>query len=571
MTIHTVKPIIIPQGVPQTYEDLIQSFRWSVPDRYNIANEICDIWADVEPDRLALIFRDANGRNANWTYGQLQAGANRLANVLRAKGIRRGDRVAILLPQTPEVVLTHIAVYKIGAIVLPLSSLFGVDALLYRLENAGARAIVTNQAGLLRLADIRDSLTGLDILLTIDAGPDVLAPVGDLTAFDFHQLLAGASDRFETEPTGPNDPALMIYTSGTTGPPKGALHGHRVLLGHLPGIQFCHDGFPQDGDLAWTPADWAWAGGLLNLLLPALKFGVPVLAGRVEKFDPEFAYWLMQNYHVRNAFIPPTALRLMRTVENPLARYNLNLRTIGSAGEALGSDTFEWARATLQMSINEFYGQTECNIVIGSCASLGVAKAGATGRTVPGHEIAIVDLDGNVMPYGRLGQIAVKSPDPVMFLEYWNNAQATVEKFVGDWMVTGDVGTMDDEGYVHFVGRDDDVITSSGYRIGPAEIEDCLISHAAVSLAVVVGKPNRLRTEIVAAFVKLKEGVIPSDALKSTLSDHVRKRLSAHEYPREVHFVDEIPLTTSGKVIRRFFRERARAEAAEEDARKHWE
>jgi acetyl-CoA synthetase len=556
---------------PKTYEDLIRSFNWSIPARYNIATDICETWACVEPDRLALIFRDARGLDDRWSYGRLNVSANRLANVLRAQGIRRGDRVAILLPQSPEALLTHIATYKLAAIALPLSTLFGADALVYRLENAGARAVITNMTGLQRLSEIRDRLTDLDVILTIDTPTHGMSVSGDLASFDFHQQLALASDRFETEPTGPNDPALMIYTSGTTGAPKGALHGHRVLLGHLPGIEFVHEFLPQAGDLAWTPADWAWAGGLLNLLLPALKFGVPVVAGRYEKFDPDFAYWLMQHYRVRNAFIPPTALRLMRMVDNPLARYDLNLRTIGSAGEALGSDTFEWARATLRMTINEFYGQTECNIVIGSSAALGVAKAGATGRTVPGHEVAIVDIDGNVVPYGRLGQIAVKSPDPVMFLEYWNKPEATVEKFVGDWMVTGDVGTMDEEGYIHFVGRDDDVITSSGYRIGPAEIEDCLISHPAVALAVVVGKPNPLRTEIVAAFVKLADGVVASDSLKAALSDHVRKRLSAHEYPREVAFVDDIPLTTSGKVIRRLFRERARAEAAAEEAQKHWE
>jgi acetyl-CoA synthetase len=571
MTIHTVKSKGTMSDRAGSYEELIRDFRWQIPEHYNIAADICGDWAKSEPDRLALIFRDANGNDEYWSYGRLDAASNRLANALRAKGIIRGDRIAILLPQGPEALLTHIAAYKLGAIALPLSTLFGVDALLYRLENAGARAIVTNSGSLARLTEIRDHLTDLTVILCVEPASRRAGIVGDLGSLDFHHQLDQASDRFDTEPTGPNDPALMIYTSGTTGPPKGALHGHRVLLGHLPGIQFAHEFFPQPGDLAWTPADWAWAGGLLNLLLPALRFGVPVVAGRVEKFDPEFAYWLMQNYRVRNAFIPPTALRLMRTIDNPLDRYALNLRTIGSAGEALGSDTFEWARATLRMPINEFYGQTECNIVIGSCAALGVSKAGAIGRTVPGHDIAIVDADGNVLPYGRLGQIAVRSPDPVMFLEYWSKPEATVEKFVGDWMVTGDVGTMDEEGYVHFVGRDDDVITSSGYRIGPAEIEDCLISHPAVSLAVVVGKPNPLRTEIVTAFVKLNDGVEASDALKATLSDYVRKRLSAHEYPREVAFVDEIPLTTSGKVIRRFFRERARAEAAAEEASKHWE
>ena len=553
------------------YDALVRSFRWDIPARYNIATDVCTRWAVSEPDRTALIFRDIRGSDDLWTYGRLEAGSNQLANALRAHGLRRGDRVAILLQQCPETVLTHLAAYKLAAVALPLSTLFGAEALVYRLTDAGARAIVTNSAGLVRLAAIRDQLPDLALVLVIDSPARGAGAIRELGSLDFHQTLATASDRFETETTGPADAAMMIYTSGTTGPPKGALHGHRVLPGHLPGIQFAHEFLPQPGDLAWTPADWAWAGGLLNLLLPALRFGVPVVAGRFEKFDPEFAYWLMQTYRVRNAFIPPTALRLMRTVDNPRGRYDLTLRTIGSAGEALGSETFEWGRAALGMTINEFYGQTECNIVLGSAAGLGVAKAGAIGRPVPGHQVAIVDVDGNVLPAGRLGQIAVKSPDPVMVLEYWNNPEATVEKFVGDWMVTGDIGTMDDEGYVHFVGRNDDVITSSGYRIGPAEIEDCLAGHPAVSLAVVVGKPDVLRTERVMAFVKLAEGVEPSDDLRRVLSEHVRERLSAHEYPREVQFVDAIPLTTSGKVIRRFFRERAHAEAAAEEASKHWE
>jgi acetyl-CoA synthetase len=547
-----------------SYENLIRSFEWSIPGQYNIATDACEVWAKQEPDRVALIFRDLSGKDVSWTYGALNRAANRLANVLAAGGVGRGDRVAILLPQSPEVVITHLATYKLGAIALPLSVLFGVDGLLYRLSDAGARAVVTNAGGLERLADIRLELESLKLILSVDGR-------GPLGAKDFHAMLDRASDQFATAITKPFDPALMIYTSGTTGPPKGALHGHRVLPGHLPGIQFAHEFMPEPGDIAWTPADWAWAGGLLNLLLPALKLGVPVVAGRFDKFDPEAAFGLIATYRVRNAFIPPTALRLMRLVDNPRARFDLNLRTIGSAGEALGSDTFEWARSSLGLTINEFYGQTECNAVIGSCNALGVARAGAIGRATPGHDVAIVDQDGNVLPYGRLGQIAIRSPDPVMFLEYWNKPQATVEKFVGDWMVTGDVGIMSEDGYISFVGRDDDVITSSGYRIGPAEIEDCLASHPAVTLAAVVGKPDRLRTELVTAYVKLADGVKPTADLKATLSHHVRNRLSAHEYPREVHFVDEIPLTTSGKVIRRFFRERARADAAAEEAAKNWD
>jgi acetyl-CoA synthetase len=383
----------------------------------------------------------------------------------------------------------------------------------------------------------------------------------DGEAIDFHRLVADHSPHFSAEDTGPDDPAMMIFTSGTTGPPKGALHGHRVLLGHLPGVQTHHEFLPQQGDLLWTPADWAWAGGLLNVLLPGLYFGVPVVAGRFEKFDPEAALGLAEKMRVRNAFIPPTALRMLRTVPDIGRRFRLDLRTVGSGGESLGRETFEWARAEFGITINEFYGQTECNLVLSSCAAIGVSRAGAIGKAVPGHTVAVIGKDGRRMKPGEAGQIAILRPDPVMFLGYWQDEQATAKKFIGDWLTTGDQGIEDEDGYVHFFGRDDDVITSAGFRIGPGEIEDCLTGHPAIALAAAVGKPDALRTEIVKAYVVLKEGTAGSEALAEEIKLWVRERLSAHEYPREVEFVDEMPLTTTGKVIRRIFRDRARAEA----------
>lgn len=546
-----------------TYEETYRDFRWKIPGRYNIAVDACDRWAEAEPDRLALMCRQPDGSTDRWSYRRLATASNRFANVLRHHGIRRGDRVAILLPQSVETAIAHFGTYKVAAVALPLAALFGIEALVYRLKNAGAKAIVTNAAGLAKLGQIRDHLPDLQVVFTVDGG--------GLGIVDFHQALAEASSSFAVEPTGPDDPAMMIYTSGTTGPPKGALHGHRVLLGHIPGFQFAHEFFPVDGDLMWTPADWAWAGGLLNALLPSLSLGVPVLAYRFEKFDPDLAFWLMAHYGVRNAFVPPTALKMLRTVPDPLRRFDLRLRTLGSAGEALGSETYEWARGALDLTVNEFYGQTECNIVLASCAMLGVSRPGAIGKAAPGHEVAIIDEAGIPLKADTLGQIAVKRPDPVMFLEYWDRPEATEEKFVGEWMTTGDQGVMDADGYVHFVGRDDDVITSAGYRIGPAEIEDCLAGHPAVALAAVVGKPDPMRTEIVKAYVRLVDGVNGSPDLADEIRAHVRTRLSAHEYPREIEFVGDIPLTTSGKVIRRFFRQRAQVEAVEEQALKMWE
>lgn len=535
------------------YEALTGSFRWSIPEHFNIAVACCDRRAGSEPGRVALLRREVDGCLTPTTYGTLKRDSDRLAHALRARGVRRGDRVAILLPQSAETVVAHLAVYKLAAIALPLAALFGGDALRYRLRNSGAKAIVADAAGATKLAGISDDLPGLAALLCVDgpsAGTEGLA-----------EALEPYRDPFAVEVTRADDPALMIYTSGTTGPAKGALHAHRVLLGHLPGFSFTHDPFPQDGDRFWTPSDWAWAGGLLNALLPALHFGVPIVFGPFQRFDPEAALALMAEADVSNAFLPPTALKMMRGVPRVSHRFDLKLRSIGSAGESLGREAYEWARATFGIAVNEFYGQTECNYVLGSSAVLGVSKAGAIGKPIPGHSVAIIGDDGEQVPPGTLGEIAVRRPDPVMFLGYWQQPEATAEKFAGDWMTTGDQGVMDGQGYVRFVGRNDDVIISAGYRIGPGEIEDCLAAHPAVALAAAVGKPDPVRTEIVKTFVKLKPGFAPSDALSADIKLFVRARLSAAEYPREIAFVDDIPLTTTGKVIRREFRERVAAEA----------
>jgi acetyl-CoA synthetase len=531
------------------YDSLVAAFRWAIPERYNIGADVCDRWATREPGRVAVLDVAADGRVSMLTYGELRERSNRLAGALRARGIGRGDRVAILLPQGPAVPVAHVAVYKLGAVALPLAALFGIDAIAYRLADAGAKALVTNAAGLAKLAQIRSEVPGLEVVISTDGS--------DGSAEDLAEVLERASPDFKPVDTAADDPAMMIYTSGTTGQPKGALHAHRVLLGHLPGVQMPHEFLPQPGDRLWTPADWAWAGGLLNVLLPGLHFGVPVVARKSEKFDPEEAFRLMADMGVRNTFVPPTALRMLRTVLNPRGRFDLKLRTVASGGEALGAETFAWGREALGLTVNEFYGQTECNLVLSSCAAIGIVKPGAIGKPVPGHTVAVIRDDGVRCEPGELGQIAVARPDPVMFLSYWNKPGATEAKFIGDWMTTGDQGMLDEDGFIRFVGRDDDVITSAGYRIGPGEIEDCLIRHPAVALAAAVGKPDPVRTEIVKAFVVLKEGYSPSDGLASDIQSFVRGRLSAHEYPREISFRRNLPLTTTGKVIRRLLREEA--------------
>ena len=537
---------MLPQA--ESYEALRAAFRWQVPARYNIGVDACDKWAEREPERLALIHRRADGQAERISFLELKRRSNRLANVLDGHGIAPGDRVGVLLPQAPETAIAHLAIYKLGAIAVPLFTLFGPEALEFRLGDSGAKALITDAEGLAKLAEIRPRLPELALVLSRDGA--------DEGALGLEREMQAAADAFTPRDTSADDPALIIYTSGTTGPPKGALHAHRVLLGHLPGVEMPQDFLPQPGDLFWTPADWAWIGGLLDVLLPSLHHGVPVLAYRFPKFDPEEAFAILAEFGVRNAFMPPTALKLMRRVERPKERWNYRLRSIGSGGETLGEGLLAWSRETFDLTVNEFYGQTECNLIVSNCAGIMPVKPGSMGRPVPGHEVAIVDAEGRPLASDEIGQVAVKAPDPVMFLRYWNNPEATAKKFAGDWLLTGDTGLQDGDGYLHFVGRDDDVITSAGYRIGPGEVEDCLLKHPAVAMAAVVGVPDPLRTERVKAFLVLQEGRTPSDELAAEIQAFVKSRLAAHEYPREVAFLDSLPMTATGKIMRKELRAR---------------
>lgn len=530
------------------YQRLYEQFKWPIPDRYNIGVDICDKWADRQPERVALLHRHEDGTIEPVSYSDLKRGSNQLANSLVKSGIKPGDRIGLLLPQCPQTVIAHIAIYKIGAIAVPLAMLFGPDALSYRLEDSGATALITLSSEMTKLSALRPSLSHLATIMVVDQASDESCKDADLS---WHKDVLSQSDDFTPIDSGPDDPALMIYTSGTTARAKGALHGHRVLLGHLPGVQIPHNFLPQDGDLFWTPSDWAWAGGLLNCLFPCLHFGVPVVACRLGKFDPEVAFALMEEMGIRNTYMPPTALRMLRTLENPGQRFDLKLRSIGSGGESLGKEVVQWAEKELGLIPNESYGQTECNLMLASCADLGILRLGAIGKTMPGHIVAIIDEEGNELPPNQTGAIAIKRPNPVMFLRYWNQPEATEDKFIKNWLITGDQGYMDEDGYVFFVGRDDDVITSAGYRIGPGEIEGCLISHPAVAICAVVGKPDPVRTEIVTAHIVLKPGTKQTPELTKDIQSFVRTRLAAHEYPREINYVDELPMTTTGKIIRR--------------------
>ncbi|WP_232823110.1 AMP-binding protein [Oceanibium sediminis] len=516
------------------------AFAWPMTERMNIADLACERWARAASERVALSVLSAEGAVQSHTYGSLSRQSNRLAHLLAARGIGRGDRVAILLPQTLETVLCHLAICKLGAIAVPLFTLFGEDGLRFRLGDSGARALVTDRANLDKIAAIRADLLELGCVLSIDGAGD--------GAEDLWPAMEGASDTPVMAATGPDDPCLLSYTSGTTGPPKGALHAHRVLLGHLPGVELPHNLLPQKGDCLWTPADWAWMGGLLDVMLPALALGVPLVAHRMAKFDPDFAYWLMERMEVRNVFLPPTALKIMRQAG---ARAAPALRSVASGGEALGAEMLEWGRGAFGTTINEFYGQTECNLILANCAELMPIRPGSTGKAVPGHEVAVLGPDGAILPPGEVGEIAVRRPDPAMFLEYWNRPDKTAEKFIGDWMLTGDVAMMDEDGYVFFSARSDDVITSSGYRIGPTEIEDCLSGHPDVAMAAVIGVPDPIRTEAVKAFVVLSGDATGDAALEEALIARVRRRISPHVAPREVAFVEELPMTATGKIMRR--------------------
>jgi acetyl-CoA synthetase len=532
-----------------TYEAVYGAFRWQLPERYNIAHDVCDRHAEGS-ERLALIHERADGGTDRYSFRQIRGYANRLANTLLHLGLARGERVLIYLGQHPATAIAHVACWKAGLVSVPTSVLFGVDGVQYRLQTCTPKLLVTDRANYPTVATARADAPFLRHVMLVDGA--------EADAIPFWETIAQASDRFATLMLSPDDPAFLNFTSGTTGWPKGALQGHRSMIGHMPGFEFLYDFFPQDGDVMWSPADWAWLAGLMDVLMPAWFHGKPVLTYRAQSFDPEEAYRLMAKHRVRTALLTPTMLKLMRQVPDPLSRYDVKLRAVLSGGESVGKELLEWSSRTLGIQVNEGYGQTECNLVLGNCGLVLRPKPGSLGRALPGHVAAIVDDQGNELPAGTVGNIAFRRPDPVMLLEYWNNPKATAEKFAGDWLLTGDLGLCDEEGYFWFRGRADDVITSAGYRIGPSEIEDALTRHPAVAMAAVVGVPDPVRTESIKAFVLLASGYQPSDALAEEIRLTVRARLAKHEYPRAIEFVDSLPMTTTGKILRRELRERER-------------
>jgi acetyl-CoA synthetase len=540
------------------YRALYDSFRWHIPRDFNIA-EVCGRrWAQ-ERSRVAIYFEDERGNARTYTYATLQADANRLSNALLALGVKRGDRVAIVLPQRPETAVAHLAIYQLGAVAMPLSMLFGPDALEYRLQNSGAIAAICDAAALPIVQELRQGCPQLQHLIGVGEAPENI---------EWSTLLGRAADRFTPAPTQASDPALLIYTSGTTGPPKGALMPHSALIGNLPGFVASQNWFPRPGDVFWSPADWAWTGGLMDALLPSLYFGFPIV-GAQGRFTPERALALIERFGVTNAFLFPTALKMMMRSDAWRAPgKKVKLRAIMSAGEAVGTAVFDWAQQTLGVTVNEMFGQTEMNYIVGNSHERWPARAGAMGRPYPGHRVAVIDDEGKESPPGETGEVAVHRHDihgvldPVFFIQYWKNEEATRNKFSGPWCRTGDLAKRDADGYLWYQGRADDMFKAAGYRIGPGEIENCLLKHPAVVNVAVIPKPDAERGNVVKAFVVLASGVAGDAALVEGLQQHVRGKLAPYEYPKEIEFIAELPMTTTGKVQRRVLREREAARSA---------
>ncbi len=560
-------------------------FRWQVPARFNIAQVCCTRWARGPAGRRnAIVWEHEDGRRGRLSYARLQADADRLSHALWALGVRRGDRVAVVMPQRPETAIAHIAIYQLGAVAMPLSMLFGPEALAYRLQDSAAVLAIVDETSVANVRAVRAECAGLRQLLAVDAA----AGQGGADASDWADVLAAApARRFVPEDTAADDPAVLIYTSGTTGPPKGALVPHRALIGNLTGFVCSQNWFgagPPDAsdEVFWSPADWAWTGGLMDALLPTLYFGRPIVAYQ-GRFSPERAFELMQRHGVTHSFLFPTALKaMMKAVPAPHAHYRLKLRAVMSAGEAVGDAVFHWCQQALGLTVNEMFGQTEINYIVGNCggwvdvqgrAQPGwPARPGSMGKAYPGHRIAVIDDAGQECPRGTPGDVAVHRldihghADPVFFLGYWRNEAATAAKFTGgqndSWCRTGDTAVMDDDGYLWYQGRSDDVFKAAGYRIGPSEIENCLVKHPAVANAAVVPKPDAERGAVVKAYVVLAPGHLGDAALVAELQAHVRARLAPYEYPKEIEFIEALPMTTTGKVQRRVLRLQEEARAA---------
>jgi acetyl-CoA synthetase len=535
--------------------ELRAKHKWNVPADYNVVVDCLDRHTELR-DKVALVYEDDEGHSARYTFAQMIEASNRFANALRGIGVGRGDVVAIHTPQRPETAIAHMALYRLGAIALPISKLFGPDALQYRLENSSAKAILMEPETAPKMDAVdRKSLPNFKHVITTDGAHGGLS---------FDDLMSKGAATFTMEKSNAEDPVLLMYTSGTTGNPKGVLHVARYVLGHN-GIDYSYN-YLRQGDLYYSPADWAWAGGLLDGLLAIWPYGIPVLAYRSKaRFDPNVAFRLLEKHGASVGLYPPTALKVLREVSKPREKYrNLKLRCIVSGAEPVSPQLAKWVDDELQVEFNQAFGQTEANYFIGTISAIEKPDLAPLGKAYPGHDVTIVSPDGVPVKVGDSGEIAIRRDSPVVMREYWKNPAAMSEKFKGEWCVTGDLGHMDDQGYIYFAGRNDDVIKSSGYRIGPSEIEAKIMEHKSVASCAVIGVPDPQRGQSIKAFVKLLPGFQSSDAMIEEIRTHIKTRLAAHEAPREFEFMDEFPSTVTGKIMRRELRAREERKLARE-------
>src|SRR5918996_174646 len=526
---------------PGTYEEMCSSFRWEVPDRYNIAVDTVD---KHPSDRLAMVWEDWRGNGRSVTFGEVKAMSSRIANVLSGLGVERGDRVAVLLPSTPETAAAFIAVYRLGGILLSLSQLYGDDSIAHRLSDSQSKVLITDGANRGRLEAMKDRVPTLERVLVFDAGDALVADDVDLD-----EAMPGASADFSTADTAADDPAQLYYTSGTTGQAKGILHAHRYALAHNE-FEFCHD--VRGDEVFHSTGEWAWIAGIVPGLLGPWRFGVPVAVfQRQGAFDPEQTFYVLEKYKVGNMFTTPTALRAMTEVKDPGSQYDVNLRICCSAGEPLNPEVISWFEAQFGIKVFDYYGLTESYPICGNFPTVDI-RPGSMGRPLPGWEMALLDPSTeDRVPDGEAGEICLKArSNPHYPLGYWNRPEDTEEVFGGDWFHTKDMARFDEDGYVWYEGRADDVIISAGYRIGPFEVESACLEHAAVKEAAAVASPDPKRGDIVKAFIVLVGGIEGDDALVQQIQKHVRERYAAYAYPREVEFVAELPKTLTGKIRR---------------------
>ena len=532
--------------VGESYEDICRKFSWQIPEYFNIADAVCDRWAD-DTTRIAMTHENLDGSVKNFTFAEIKRYSNQFANLLNSLGLEQGDRALVLLTQSPECAISHVACFKSGIVSCLASVLFGPDAIQHRLTSTNAKVCITNKANLSKVQNIRGACPSLEHIVVVDDD-------SPSHALSLWRSIADQNDTFDNVKTLSEDTAWISFTSGTTGQPKGVLMPHRILLGNKPLFEYYYDYGPREGDTLWSPADWAWIAGLINILLVGWYSGCRVVSTDMEGFNAEAAFRILGQHDITVSLLTPTVLKLMRQIDSEESP-ELQLRVVLSGGEAVGKELALWADDRFGLTISEGFGQTECNGMIGTNPRLTAVRHGSLGKAMPGSVCAIVDDDGNEVERGVQGNIAIKRPHPAMFSGYLNNPEATEGKFINDWMITGDLGEQDEDGFLWFHGRTDDVITSSGYRIGPTEIEDCLLKSPAVQLAAVIGVPDETRTELIKAFIVVSENTDPTDALAESLKELVRENLAKHEVPRSIEFVDSLPMTTTGKIMRRTLRD----------------